>query len=257
MLAAGALGLTGGLIAARRKLGRFVGKYTQHATFTATPPLVPHDPVRDRTKIHVAKGGAPEANVDTVLAALGAKGIGEIVGTDDVVIIKVSAQWWNQGMTNVAAVKRVIEHVLERPGFKGEVIVFENTHFRLANGSGLSRAWTYPSVRNVDVPGWNKMGDLVTHFAEKKAPVSFVGLIDAGSSSLSGDAWHDPGHEHGTYGGDDRGPIPKGDPRDGYHWDFDRVFTLAKSWTEEARTPLSWPRFTSERSGLVVDLHAR
>ena len=88
MLAAGALGLTGGLIAARRKLGRFVGQYTQHATFTATPPLVPHDPVRDRTKIHVAKGGAPEANVDTVLAALGAKGIGEIVGTDDVVIIR-------------------------------------------------------------------------------------------------------------------------------------------------------------------------
>lgn len=252
MLAAGALGLTGTALALRRKLGSAIGKYTQHASFTATPPLVPHDPVKDRVRLHVARGGTPAGNVDDVLSSVG--GIGKIVGADDVVIIKVSAQWWNQGMTNVAAVKRVIEHVLELPGFKGEVIVFENTHFRLANGSGLSRAWTRPSDRNVDVPGWNKLGDLLPHFKAKKAPVSFVGLVDAGSSSLSGDAWHDPTHEHGTYGGDDRGPIPKGDPRDGYHWDFERAFRLAKSWSEEARTPLTWPRFTSEHSGLVVDL---
>ncbi len=252
LMAAGALGLTGGALALRRKLGSAIGKYTQHASFTATPPLVPHDPARDRSRIHVARGGTPAANVDDVLARLG--GIGAVVGTDDVVAIKVSAQWWNQGMTNVAAVKRVVEHILERPGFKGEVIVFENTHFRLANGSGLSRAWTRPSDRNVDVPGWNKLGDLVPYFRERKAPVSFVGLVDAGPSALSGDAWHDPSHEHGTYGGDGRGPIPKGDPRDGYHWDFDRAFRLAKSWTEEAKTPLSWPRFTSEHSGLVVDL---
>lgn len=251
LMAAGAIGLTGTALALRRKLGSAVGKYTQHASFTATPPLVPHDPARDRTRLHVARGGSPAANVDDVLAKLG--GIGTIVGADDVVVVKVSAQWWNQGMTNVAAVKRLVEHVLERPGFKGEVVVFENTHFRLANGSGLSRAWTRPSNRNVDVPGWTTMGDLVTHFRERKAPVSFVGLVDAGESSLSGDAWHDPTHEHGTYGGDGRGPIPKGDPRDGYHWDFDRAFRLAKSWTEEARTPLSWPRFTSG-GGHVVDL---
>jgi Domain of unknown function (DUF362) len=252
LMAAGALGLTGAALALRKKLGSALGKYTQHASFTATPPLVPHDPARDRVRIHVARGDTPAANVDAVLSRLG--GIGAVVGTDDVVIIKVSAQWWNQGMTNVSAVKRVIEQILERPGWKGEVIVFENTHFRLADGSGLSRAWTRPSERNVDVPGWTKLGDLVTHFRERKAPVSFVGLIDAGASSLSGDAWHDPTHEHGTYGGDDRGPIPKGDPRDGYHWDFERAFRLAKSWVDEARTPLTWPRFTSPHSGLVVDL---
>lgn len=251
-MAAGAVGLTGTVLALRRKLGSAVGRYTQHASFTATPDLVPHDPVRDRSRIHVARGGTPSANVDDVLAKLG--GIGTLVGVDDLVIIKVSAQWWNQGMTNVSAVKRVIEHVLERPGFKGEVIVFENTHFRLANGSGLSRAWTRPSERNVDVAGWNKLGDLVAHFRGLRAPVSFVGLVDAGPSSLAGDAWHDPTHEHGVYGGDGRGPIAPGDDRDGYHWDFERAFRLAKSWTEEARTPLSWPRFTSEQSGAVVDL---
>ena len=75
---------------------------------------------------------------------------------DDVVLIKVSAQWWNQGMTNVAAVKRTIEQILTVPGFTGEVIVFENTHF-LKDGSPLTRAFTKASDRNVDVPGWSSM----------------------------------------------------------------------------------------------------
>jgi hypothetical protein len=238
--------------AVRRKIRTRIAALTQHPSFTAVPALVPHDPVRDRSKVYVAKGGSPAANVDDVMSKLG--GIEKFVGTDDVVIIKVSAQWWNQGMTNVAAVKRVIEHVLERPGFKGEIIVFENTHFRLANGSGLSRAWLHPSERNVDVPGWTKLGDLIPYFQERKAPVSFVGLVDAGPSALSDDHWHDPSHEFGRYGGDGRGPIASGEIRDGYHWDFDRAFRLARSWVDEARTPLSWPRFTSPLSELVIDL---
>ncbi len=243
----------GGAALFRRKLKNRVAKATQLASFTATPPLVPHDDARDRTKLWIARGGAgPAENVDTVLAKLG--GIGTVVGTDDVVIVKVSAQWWNQGMTNVAAVKRLIEHVLERPGFAGEVVVFENTHFRMPDGSGLSRAWTHASERNVDVPGWNKLGDLVPHFRERGAPVSFVGLVDAGPSALADDPWHDPTHAHGVYGGDGRGPIEPGDVRDGYHWDFTRTFRLARSWIDEAKTPLTWPRFTSPRSGLVVDL---
>ncbi|HVH43461.1 MAG TPA: hypothetical protein VM925_14000 [Labilithrix sp.] len=254
VLALGALtvGVGGVAFALRKKLQSKIAALTQHASFAAVPPLVPHDPVRDRSKVYVGKNGTPAANVDAVFSKLG--GIDKIVGTDDVVIIKVSAQWWNQGMTNVAAVKRVIEHVLDRPGFKGEVIVFENTHFRLADGSGLSRAWIRASERNVDVPGWTKLGDLIPHFQARGAPVSFVGLVDAGPSALADDDWHDPKHELGRYGGDGRGPIGPGEIRDGYHWDFERAFRLAKSWVDEAKTPLSWPRFTSPRTGLVVDL---
>jgi hypothetical protein len=244
--------LGGAALAFRNKLRSKVASKTQLATFTAAPALVPHDPARDRAKLHIAKGGAPAANIDSVVSKLG--GIGTVVGADDVVIIKVSAQWWNQGMTNVAAVKRVIEHILEIPGFKGEVVVFENTHFRMPDGSGLSRAWVRPSDRNVDVPGWNKLGDLIPYFASRGAPVSFVGLVDGGPSSLSGDDWHDPGHTVGVYGGDGRGPIEAGDTRDGYHWDFARTFRLERSWVDEVKTPLTWPRFTSPRSGLVVDL---
>jgi hypothetical protein len=250
LIGAVATGLGGVAFALRGKLRAM----TQLSSFAAPPPPVPHDPVRDRAQVFLGRGASPSANVDTVLDKLG--GMASVVGPDDVVIIKVSAQWWNQGMTNVAAVKRVIEQVLERPGFRGEIIVFENTHFRLADGSGLSRAWVHPSERNVDVPGWNKLGDLIPHFRTRGAPVSFVGLIDAGPSALSGDEWHDPGHGAGVYGGDGRGPIEAGDPRDGYHWDFGRTFRLRKTWFDDARTPLTWPRFTSPASGLVVDLQA-
>src|SRR5262249_37307921 len=134
-----AAGLGGVALAGRGRLRSL----TQLSSFAAPPPPVAHDPVRDRAAIFLGRGGSPASNVDTVLGKLG--GISTVVAPDDVVIIKVSAQWWNQGMTNVAAVKRVIEHVVERPGFRGEIIVFENTHFRMADGSGLSRAWLRPS----------------------------------------------------------------------------------------------------------------
>jgi hypothetical protein len=233
----------------KRVLGK-LSAWTRLPEFTATPPLVPHDPVRDRAQITVAQGGSPGDNVDAVLARRG--GIEAVVGPDDVVLVKVSAQWWNQGMTNVAAVKRLVERVLARPGFHGEVIVFENVHFRLADGSGLARAWTRPSERNVDVPGWTRLGDLVEHFAGQA--VSFVGLVDGGSHAEHDSAWHDEGHAHGWYGGDGRGPIAAGEERDGYRWDFDDIFSVPRSRVDAARTPLTWPVFTSPRSGVTVDL---
>lgn len=254
---AAVVGMGGAAFVLRKKIRNKLDAWTTKESFSATPPLVPHDPNKDRTTIYVGQGGTPGANVDAVLGKLG--GIGAVIGADDVVILKVSAQWWNTGMTNVAAVKQTIDHILAIPGFKGEVIVFENTHFRRKDGSsddphtGLTRAWTHPSAWNVDVPGMDKLIDLEPHYAQRGAPVSFVGLIDAGGSLLSGDSWYDPEHHHGVYGGDDRGPIGAGEPRDGYHWDFDHTFKLKRSWVAHAQTPLTWPRFTSPRTGLVID----
>lgn len=245
--------------AMRRKLKRKLAQLTEDPAFSATPGAPVHDPVRDATKLYVAQGGGgPAERMDALLANLG--GAGAVVGTDDVVIIKVAAQWWNQGMTNVAAVRRAIEHILEVPGFRGDVIVFENAHFRFLDRAdddphrGLTRAWTFPSVRNVDVPGWTCLGDLIPHFARLGAPVGFVGLVDAGLSSLQNDTWHDPEHKHGFYGGDGRGPLGPGDVRDGYFWDFDNVFRLKRSMVDYAQVPLTWPRFTDARSGLTIDL---
>lgn len=251
-LAAGIVGLVGAAWALRRRLVARLDALTARPDFAATPPLVPHDAARERRTVYVARGEGPAANVERALSKLG--GVEKLVGVDDVVLVKVSAQWWNQGMTNVAAVKRFLELVLAIPGFAGEIIVFENTHFLLESGSPLSRAWTHPSERNVDVAGWNKLGDLIPHFEALGAPVSFVGLVDAGKSTLAGDHWHDPAHQHGVYGGDGRGPIAVGDVRDGYRWDFERTFRRKRSLVEYAATPLSWPVFTSPKSGLVVDL---
>jgi len=241
----------------RKKIKSKIARLTELDSFAATPPLVPHDPTKDKTTLYVAQGDTPGGNIDTVLDKLG--GIAKIIGPDDVVAIKVSAQWWNQGMTNVAAVKQTIDQILSIPGFKGDIIVFENTHFwfpdkALADPSrGLTRAWTHASDRNVDVPGWTRLGDLRDHF-EKTAPVSFVGLVDAGSSALAEDAWWDPDHRHGFYGGDSRGPISGSEDRDGYFWDFTQSFRLKRSWVDYAQTPLTWPRFTCPRTGLVIDL---
>ncbi len=243
----------------RNKIKNRIDRWTTHDSFSATPPLVPHDPVADRTSIYVARGGTPAHNIDDALTRMG--GMRKVVGVDDVVIIKVSAQWWNTGMTNVAAVKRTIEAILDThgPAFTGEIIVFENTHFRFPGRAsddpttGLTRAWTHPSQWNVDVAGMDKLIDLAPHFERLGAPVSFVGLIDGGGSELSGEHWYDPDHAHGVYGGDDRGPIEAGDPRDGYHWDFGHTFRVKRSWVAHAQVPLTWPRFTSPRTGRVID----
>ncbi|MBK9073095.1 MAG: DUF362 domain-containing protein [Myxococcales bacterium] len=84
--------------------------------------------------------------------------------------------------------------------------------------------------------------------------MGFVGLVDAGLSSLQDDTWHDAAHAHGHYGGDGRGPLTTGDARDGYFWDFSQVFRLRRSLVDDAQTPLTWPRFTDARSGLTIDL---
>lgn len=251
-LAAGAAGAAAvGAVALRRPLLARVRRLTRDPAFAATPPLVPHDPVKERRTLHVARDQGPAGNVDAVLDQVG---LDRLIGDDDVVLLKVSAQWWNQGMTNVAAARRVVQRILDRPGFRGELILFENTHFRLADGSGLARAFTHPSERNVDVPGWASLGDLVAELRASPRPVSAVGLVDAAGSELAGDPWHDPTHAHGTYGGDGRGPIAPGELRDGYRWDTARAFARRRGWLETARSPLSWPVFTSPRSGLQVDL---
>ena len=248
------LGVAGGaslVWAARRRVRDRIANLTLKPAFSATPALVSHDPVRDARRLHVSRGLGPAGNVEAAIASLG--GMEQVVGKNDVVLIKVSAQWWNQGMTNVAAVKRAIELVLAVPGFSGEVIVFENTHFIGKDGSPLTRGFSHPSVRNVDVPGWDKLGDLFPHFAKLDAPVSYVGLVDAMKSANGAWGWRDPSHAHGEYGGDGRGPITAGELRDGYRWDFDKTFRIPRSLVDDAQTPLTWPVFTSPHSGLTID----
>jgi len=69
----------------------------------------------------------PEQYLKKVIELMG--GIGKIIGSDDVVLIKPNVQWWNQGAPNLAALKTFVDLVMEKAGgFRGDVVIAENCH---------------------------------------------------------------------------------------------------------------------------------
>lgn len=74
-----------------------------------------------------AANGRPEENQAKALDL--ADGVERIVGSDDVVVVKPNAQWWNQGAPNLAAVNALVELIMDLTGgFRGEVVLAENCH---------------------------------------------------------------------------------------------------------------------------------
>ena len=85
--------------------------------------------------------GNRHSGVDTLLKLMGQSGLkfyrtsvagtengtNGLVAADDVVLIKVNAQWKYRGCTNSDVVRGLIQRVLEHPqGFTGEVVIVEN-----------------------------------------------------------------------------------------------------------------------------------
>lgn len=61
-----------------------------------------------------------------------------LIAADDVVIIKVNAQWKCRGGTNTDMLRGLIHRILRHPdGFKGEVVIFENGQGRPAAFDGI------------------------------------------------------------------------------------------------------------------------
>lgn len=61
-----------------------------------------------------------------------------LIATDDVVILKVNAQWKCRGCTNTDMLRGLIHRILGHPdGFKGEVVIFENGQGRPAAFDGV------------------------------------------------------------------------------------------------------------------------
>ncbi len=86
-------------------------------------------------------GGNRHAGVDCLLelmagqglpfyrssAGLGLAGPQGMIAADDVVLIKINAQWKYRGCTNSDVVRGLVQRVLEHPdGFRGEVVLIEN-----------------------------------------------------------------------------------------------------------------------------------
>ena len=100
----------------------------------------------------VHDGQLRHVGVDSLLYLLSANGTkfyktakdGELSGpkgliaTDDVVILKVNAQWKCRGCTNTDVLRGLIHRILGHPdGFKGEVVIFENGQGRPAAFDGI------------------------------------------------------------------------------------------------------------------------
>jgi hypothetical protein len=97
--------------------------------------FIPDDPFYDpaRPNLH--------AGVDALLGLLAANGLpfyrsnetsdwtgpAGLIARDDVVLVKVNAQWKYRGCTNSDLVRGVVQRVLDHPdGFRGEVVIVEN-----------------------------------------------------------------------------------------------------------------------------------
>lgn len=197
-----------------------------------TPKACPGGTVDPNAKSRVvlARTGSPEGNARALLAAWG--GVEGLVGPEDIVVLKVNAQWYAQGMTNTDVLAEVIRAILERPGgFQGEILLADNHHDKEFE----VRGWTThrPNGR------WN-YNDLVKAFQEAgHANVAKVHWRDAGPNP---EPWQFPG------GGGRLVTSPH--EGDGYRWWLDECHTTP----EGNRCAMTWPVFTSPVSGAVIDL---
>ena len=100
--------------------------------------------------------GNRHSGVDTLLRLMGQNdlkfyrtavpglenGTNGLIAADDVVLIKVNAQWKYRGCTNSDLVRGVIQRILEHPdGFTGEVVIVENGQGRGSLACDTSSAY--------------------------------------------------------------------------------------------------------------------
>lgn len=75
-----------------------------------------------------------------------------LIARDDVVMLKINAQWDRRGMTNVDVVQGVIKAILAHPdGFDGEIVIVENAQFRRSDfPSPDGNAFNWQRVNNAE-----------------------------------------------------------------------------------------------------------
>jgi hypothetical protein len=198
------------------------------------------------SEIHISKGGSPEENIKKVIENMG--GITNFIKGDDIVIIKPNAQWWNQGRTNLAAIKGFIDLVLDIPHFKGEIIIAENQHFM---------DQSLPSGEKDNVRGWTHFSDINGYIEGEKHNLNTLISIykKQGYKNVTKSHWRDGGSKpEGAWGnGQNGGVVNSPADGDGYCWtDIDYVCSGLwgfKKW----KVKLSYPIFTSKYSGVTID----
>jgi len=195
--------------------------------------------------IYLAKNGTPQQNISKVIELMG--GIEKFIGTDDIILLKPNCQWWNQGRTNLAAMKGFIDLVLQRPGFHGEIIIAENHHFMDD---------TLPETEKDNIRGWNRIAEINGRIdGVQHSMNSLVQLFqEQGHKNVSKVHWRDGGPKHEDWGnGRDGGIVDSPATGDGYIWsDIDYIYSPFP-WVKRWKVKMSYPVFTSPYSGLVID----
>jgi len=95
-----------------------------------------------------------------------------LIAADDIVLIKVNAQWDQRGGTNTDLLRSLIQAIVDHPdGFVGEIIIADNGQAQYgARGSGGSLDW---SRNNADERS-QSVQDVAASFAEEHAVSTFL-----------------------------------------------------------------------------------
>lgn len=179
------------------------------------------------SRIYESKNGMPEQNVTKVVEMM--EGIENIVGKDDIIIIKPNAQRASgHGNTNTNTIKGFIDLVLNINGFSGEIIITENHHDDPDN----SRGWTTQG-RNGDF----NLNELVDYYHVQ------------GYKNVTKYHWRDggPNPNYLQFRAGNGGIVSGPEEGDGYVWS-DRGYTF-----EGRKTKMTYPVFTSSYSGVTID----
>jgi len=114
---------------------------------------IPDDPLSEGNNRH--------AGVESLLALMNGQGLSfyrsaasaplagadGMIAADDVVLIKVNAQWKYRGCTNSDVIRGLVQKILEHPdGFRGEVVIVENGQGRGSLNCDTSSAYNDSEV---------------------------------------------------------------------------------------------------------------
>lgn len=130
--------------------------------------------------VYRSLNGTPSENMVKVIEIMG--GIENIIGENDIVVIKPNVQWWNHGATNLSALSTLVDIIMNRPGgFLGEVVIAENCHHGSEPWIDESSGWKKIFERNSNIKGINNFNELTDHLKKTYgARYSTIHWIDVG-----------------------------------------------------------------------------
>jgi uncharacterized protein (DUF362 family) len=176
--------------------------YHRQAKAAAASPLfwivnIPTQPFRD------SKAPRRHVGVDALLACMGANGLKfyrsasttplsspqGLIAWNDVVLLKVNAQWKYRGCTNSDVVRGLIQAILDHPeGFQGEVVIMENGQGRGSLNCDTSAAYGDNSIQaNANDPNHSFMYLVNTVFKDTRVSAY---LLDPIASTFIADNEH-------------------------------------------------------------------